>query len=126
MIKPHQYHIQHNFFDFRYPANTSSQLNLQLLQNPSADKYSAITAYGASKLCNLLFMMEFHRRNVEDGVSCNAVHPGNLLPTGLPSKAGLLYQAAFAAARPFTKSVVSELLVYQKEDNEHVDDVVLH
>ena len=91
----------------RYPSSDSSQLDLQFLQHPTADKYSAITAYGASKLCNLLFALEFHRRNVEDGISCNAVHPGNLLPTGLSSNAGFLYRVAFTAARLFTKSVVS-------------------
>ncbi|XP_064394863.1 WW domain-containing oxidoreductase-like [Halichondria panicea] len=88
-----------------YPSYNSSQLDLQFLQHPTTKKYSAITAYGASKLCNLLFTLEYHRRNVEDGISCNAVHPGNLLPTGLSCNAGYLYQAAFTAARLFTKSV---------------------
>ncbi len=69
-------------------------------------RYRAITTYGASKLCNLLFALELHRRYTEKGVACTAVHPGNLLPTQLSRGAGLFYRAAFAMARPFTKSVV--------------------
>ena len=91
----------------RHPAYMSSYLDLQLLHHPSKDKYSSITAYGTSKLCNLLFALQFHRNNVEQGVYCNAVHPGNLLPTNLTRDLGLMYKAAFTMARPFTKSVVS-------------------
>jgi WW domain-containing oxidoreductase len=91
----------------RYPSDKSSKLDLHSLNHSSPAKYNPITAYGASKLCNLLFAMEFSRRYVEKGVACNAVHPGNLLPTGLSKGAGLFYRAAFAMARPFTKSVVS-------------------
>lgn len=93
---------------FRYPSYTSSCLDLQSLLRPSKEKYSAINAYGASKLCNLLFALQFHRNNVEHGVYCNAVHPGNLLPTNLTRDSGLMCKAAFAMARPFTKSVVSK------------------
>ena len=90
----------------RYPAYVSSYLDLQLLRHPSKDRYSPITAYGTSKLCNLLFALQFHRNNVEQGVFCNAVHPGNLLPTNLTRDLGQMYKIAFTMARPFTKSVV--------------------
>ena len=91
----------------RYPSYTSSKLQLQTLQHPTRQNYSAITAYGASKLCNLLFMLEFHCRYGEEGISCTAVHPGNLLPTNLSKNAGCMYRAAFTFLRPLTKSVVS-------------------
>lgn len=42
------------------------------------------------------------------GVACTAVHPGNLLPTRLSSRAGLFYRTVYCMARPFTKSVVSK------------------
>ena len=92
----------------RYPSYTSSYLDLQSLRHPSSDKYSAITAYGTSKLCNLLFALQFHRNYVEHGVYCNAVHPGNLLPTNLTRDSSLMCKAAFVMARPFSKSVVSK------------------
>ena len=95
----------------RHPGYTTSCLDLQSLRHPSKDKYSAITAYGTSKLCNLLFAQQFHRNNVEHGVYCNAVHPGNLLPTNLTRDSGLMYKAAFTLARPFTKSVVCALSI---------------
>ena len=95
----------------RYPTNYSSKLDLQSLRRPSPSSHRPITAYGASKLCNLLFALEFHRRYVEKGVACNVVHPGNLLPTGMAGKAGLFYRMGFALARPFTKSVVSATMV---------------
>ncbi len=91
----------------RYPSVSSSHLNLQSLRHPNKETYSAITAYGASKLCNLLFMLEFHRRYNELGVACNAVHPGNLLPTNLMRNAGCAYFCAFSLARMFTRTVVS-------------------
>lgn len=88
-----------------FPSYSSSQLQLQALQHPSRDSYSAITSYGASKLCNLLFMLEFHQRYSDAGISCTAVHPGNLLPTNLVKNAGCLYRVGFTLARPFTSSV---------------------
>lgn len=51
-------------------------------------------------------MLEFHCRYGESGISCTAVHPGNLLPTNLTKNAGCMYRAAFTFLRPFTKSVV--------------------
>ena len=90
----------------RYPSYTSSKLQLGTLQHPTRENYSAITAYGASKLCNLLFMLEFHCHYGESGISCMAVHPGNLLPTNLTKNAGCMYRAAFTFLRPFTRSVV--------------------
>lgn len=91
---------------YRYPSYTSSKLHLGVLQHPTRESYSAVTAYGASKLCNLLFMLEFHRRYGDSGISCTAVHPGNLLPTNLSKNAGCMYKTAFTILRPLTRSVV--------------------
>jgi NAD(P)-dependent dehydrogenase (short-subunit alcohol dehydrogenase family) len=42
----------------------------------SARSYSAIRAYGRSKLCNILFTRELARRWRGKGVSANCLHPG--------------------------------------------------
>jgi len=42
----------------------------------SARSYSAIRAYGRSKLCNILFTRELARRWSGKGVSANCLHPG--------------------------------------------------
>jgi len=51
-------------------------------------------------------MLEFHRRYGDSGISCTAVHPGNLLPTNLSKNAGCMYKTAFTILRPLTRSVV--------------------
>ena len=66
-------------------------------------------AYNQSKLCNLLFSMELNRRLKPKGVTCNAVHPGNLIYTAL-SKNSWFYWLFFLMARPFAKSSVSQTL----------------
>jgi NAD(P)-dependent dehydrogenase (short-subunit alcohol dehydrogenase family) len=38
--------------------------------------FRAVDAFGASKICNLLFTYELARRLERDGVTANAVHPG--------------------------------------------------
>jgi NAD(P)-dependent dehydrogenase (short-subunit alcohol dehydrogenase family) len=42
----------------------------------SAKGYSAIAAYGRSKLCNILFTRELARRWIDKGVTANCLHPG--------------------------------------------------
>lgn len=41
-------------------------------------RYSGLRAYGQAKLANLLFTYELARRHAGEGVSINAVHPGNV------------------------------------------------
>ena len=95
------------YFLTRYPTpHPTTPLHLSSLPHPPQHTYTPITAYGASKLCNLLFALEFHRKYSERGVSCNAIHPGNLLPTNLMRGAGFLYRLSLILARPFTKSLV--------------------
>ena len=40
--------------------------------------YDDVKAYGQSKLCNVLFTKELHRRLADAGISSYAVHPGNV------------------------------------------------
>ena len=42
----------------------------------AAKSYSAIRAYGRSKLCNILFTRELARRWSGEGVTANCLHPG--------------------------------------------------
>lgn len=51
--------------------------------------------------------MELNRRLKPKGVTCNAVHPGNLIYTSLP-KNSWFYWLLFLMARPFAKSSVSQ------------------
>lgn len=95
------------FSPIRFPdLNYSKKLPLSELPL-SKDKYWSIVAYNQSKLCNLLFSMELNRRLKPKGVTCNAVHPGNLIYTSL-SKNSWFYWLFFVMARPFAKSSVSQ------------------
>ncbi|RMX45186.1 hypothetical protein pdam_00022662 [Pocillopora damicornis] len=87
----------------RFPDLTYST-KLPLSELPlSKDKYWSIVAYNQSKLCNLLFSMELNRRLKPKGVTCNAVHPGNLIYTSL-SHTSWFYWIFFVMARPFAKT----------------------
>ncbi len=55
-------------------APSTTQLDFDDLQ--SAGRWSALRAFGASKMCNLLFTFELARRLEGTGVTANAVHPG--------------------------------------------------
>ena len=64
-------------------------------------------AYNRSKLCNILFSNELHRRLSPRGVTSNAVHPGNMMYSAL-HRGWWVYTLLFTLARPFTKSMVSQ------------------
>lgn len=91
----------------RHPNVDSEYLDLSTLAKPPHNMYSPILAYGASKLCNILFALEVNRRFASAGITCNAIHPGNLLPTRLSRNSSLWYRLLYAMAWPFTKSLVS-------------------
>lgn len=55
-------------------APSTTKLNFEDLQGEK--KFSAFTAFGASKMCNLLFSYDLARRLSGTGVTSNAVHPG--------------------------------------------------
>lgn len=95
------------FFFFRYTDinDSSGKLDLSRL-SPSKNDYWAMLAYNRSKLCNILFSNELHRRLSPRGVTSNAVHPGNMMYSSL-HRNWWVYTLLFTLARPFTKSMVS-------------------
>ena len=64
-------------------AHRNSRINFEDLQ--STRRYSGMTAYGQSKLANVLFTYELARRLIDTGITANALHPG-LVRTGLGTK----------------------------------------
>ncbi len=65
-------------------APTTTKLNFDDLQGEK--KFSALSAFGASKMCNLLFTYELARRLAQTKVTSNALHPG-LMKSNLMSEA---------------------------------------
>jgi NAD(P)-dependent dehydrogenase (short-subunit alcohol dehydrogenase family) len=55
-------------------APTTTKLDFDDLQGEK--KFSALSAFGASKMCNLLFTYELARRLTGTNVTSNALHPG--------------------------------------------------
>lgn len=51
--------------------------------NYERTEYVPVVAYGQSKTANSLFAVELDRRGAEHGVRAFAVHPGNIVSTGL-------------------------------------------
>jgi len=76
-----------------------------LLSPTSPKHYWPIFSYNASKACNILLTDELRRRLSEHGVLCLAVHPGNVVATGL-SRHWWLWRLIFTLVRPFAKSKV--------------------
>ncbi|XP_055788942.1 WW domain-containing oxidoreductase-like [Salvelinus fontinalis] len=79
------------------------KVDLAVLSPPQKDYWSML-AYNRAKLCNLLFSNELHRRLSLHGVTCNAVHPGNMMYTAI-HRSWWLMTLFFTLARPFTKSM---------------------
>lgn len=65
-------------------APSTSKLNFDDLQGER--KFSALSAFGASKMCNLLFTYDLARRLADTPVTSNALHPG-LMKSNLMSEA---------------------------------------
>ncbi|XP_030885600.1 WW domain-containing oxidoreductase-like [Leptonychotes weddellii] len=76
--------------------------------SPSKNDYWAMLAYNRSKLCNILFSNELHRRLSPRGVTSNAVHPGNMMYSSI-HRNWWVYTLLFTLARPFTKSMVKNI-----------------
>ena len=64
-------------------AHRNSRINFEDLH--MTHRYWGMTAYGQSKLANVLFTYELAHRLVDTGVTANALHPG-LVRTGLGTK----------------------------------------
>jgi NAD(P)-dependent dehydrogenase (short-subunit alcohol dehydrogenase family) len=65
-----------------------------------AGPYSAFTAYGQSKLANILFTRELARRLEGTKVTANCLHPG-VVATGFGHTYGGVMSAVMMLARPF-------------------------
>lgn len=65
-------------------APTTTKLDFDDLQGER--KFSALSAFGASKMCNLLFTYELARRLAGTSLTVNALHPG-LMKSNLMSEA---------------------------------------
>ncbi|ERE79059.1 WW domain-containing oxidoreductase [Cricetulus griseus] len=103
----------HRFTDIN---DSSGKLDLSRL-SPSQSDYWAMLAYNRSKLCNLLFSNELHRRLSPRGVTSNAVHPGNMMYSSI-HRNSWVYMLLFTLARPFTKSM-KVLLYTSVVDDKH-------
>jgi len=79
-------------------AHRMAPLDLDDLQ--SARAYSPWTAYGRSKLCNILFAAELARRVAGTGVTSNSLHPG-VVATGFGRNDGGVNRLLFTLLRPF-------------------------
>jgi NAD(P)-dependent dehydrogenase (short-subunit alcohol dehydrogenase family) len=67
-------------------------------------KFRGFPSYGDSKLMNLMFARELHRRYAKDGIVANALHPG-IIPTELARDQNLGGMLLGILALPFMRSV---------------------
>ena len=58
-------------------------------KTPYGHDFNPFLSYANTKLCNILFMLEFSRRNADSGITINAIHPG-VIKTNLGSTPGLI------------------------------------
>ena len=65
--------------------------------------FSALTAYGQAKLCNVLFANELQRRYGDQGLSACSLHPGALITTDIGRNSGF-FTVLMKLASPFTKN----------------------
>jgi NAD(P)-dependent dehydrogenase (short-subunit alcohol dehydrogenase family) len=92
-------------------AHKGAQLDFGDLQCERG--YSAVKAYGRSKLCNILFTRELARRLEGTGVTANCMHPG-FVATRFGDEAGGVLSGLIALAKFFAISPEkgAETLVY--------------
>ena len=79
-------------------AHAAGRLDFADLQ--SAQRYSAMTAYGTSKLCNILWTCAFSRRLASTGVTANCFHPGGV-NTGFADNTTGLLRTVMGLVKPF-------------------------
>ncbi len=65
-----------------------------------ASKFNALQAFGASKMCNLLFTLAWERRYGSKGVHAVAFHPGLVRSTLLKEMAAPMRAMAWLVSRP--------------------------
>lgn len=71
-------------------AHRRAKLDFDDLQ--CANNYRAFTAYGRSKLCNILFTRELARQFAGTGITANSLHPGVVNTRFADGGHGALYQ----------------------------------
>lgn len=72
--------------------------NLQLTEN-----YSAMNAYGISKLCNIMFTHELAKRTDNSAITTYSLHPG-VVRTQLAEEAGWAMKLFYWIGKPFMRS----------------------
>lgn len=88
----------------RFSFLSAANLTEDRLSNPTGRGHYPMFVYNDTKLCNVLFAAELERRWGPRGVHTYAVHPGNMVFTGLPGESWF-YWLLFLLVRPFTKSL---------------------
>ena len=84
-------------------AHRQAKLNFDDLQNQG--KYAGFRAYAQSKLTNVLFTYELHRRRGDAPVTVNAVHPGFVASNFGRNNRGIVGLAMTRLVPLFAKSV---------------------
>jgi NAD(P)-dependent dehydrogenase (short-subunit alcohol dehydrogenase family) len=79
-------------------------------------KFNALTAFGASKMCNLLFTYELARRLGGSGVTANALHPGLMKSNLLNEAPSIMRWLSHLASS--TPDRGAEVLVYMASSSE--------
>jgi NAD(P)-dependent dehydrogenase (short-subunit alcohol dehydrogenase family) len=101
-------------------AHRGRRLDFDDLQSRKA--YSAINAYGRSKLCNILFTRELSRRWAGSGVTANCLHPG-FVATRFGDGSGGWHARVFSVAKVFAISPEkgAETMVYLASSRDVAD-----
>jgi NAD(P)-dependent dehydrogenase (short-subunit alcohol dehydrogenase family) len=82
-------------------AHRRNSFDLADLQ--SERSFTGMTVYGASKLMNILFTRELHKRLAGSDVTVNALHPG-VVATNFGDSAKGLMKTVLKLARPFMRT----------------------
>ncbi|HEX3396944.1 MAG TPA: SDR family NAD(P)-dependent oxidoreductase [Steroidobacteraceae bacterium] len=94
-------------------SNAHKGYSLDFDDLQAAKGYSAMGAYGRSKLCNILFTRELARRWVGQGITANCLHPG-FVATRFGDGSGGLLSSVVRVAKTFaiTPEKGAETIVY--------------
>lgn len=88
----------------RFSFLSAANLTEDRLSDPTGRGHYPMFVYNDTKLCNVLFAAELERRWGPRSIHAYAVHPGNMVFSGLPRESWL-YWLLFLLVRPFTKSL---------------------
>lgn len=85
----------------------------EYLSPSTSSRFVPMIAYNDTKLCNVLFASQLNKRLSRHKVFASSVHPGNMVNTNI-SRNWWFYRLLFTLVRPFTKSVVSRLIIFNR------------